>query len=125
VITIAAVNKSAQRIGYSAQGPGMFAQRKPDLAAYSHIYAHFGPGRPGGGGAGTFDNGTSAATPLAVGVAALLLQAFPGVPPQGLKRALTSSAWRSGGSGWDRDYGHGVIDALSAWNYLKGQALTS
>ncbi len=120
VITVAAVNKVGKRLGYSAQGPGMFAARKPDIASYSHFYAHLGPKRPAGGGAKSFDSGTSAATPLAVGVAALLMQAFPKTTPAQLKAALLTSAWRSGASsGWNRDYGYGIIDAFSAWTYLR------
>lgn len=48
VITIAAVNSHHERIGYSSQGPAMFAAPKPDLACYSHFFGNFGPGRPGG-----------------------------------------------------------------------------
>ncbi len=38
VITVAAVNSRHERIGYSSQGPGMFEQSKPDIAAYSHLF---------------------------------------------------------------------------------------
>jgi hypothetical protein len=67
VITVAAVNSVRERIGHSSQGPGMFDPRKPDISAYSHFFGNFGPGRPGGTQKAPFDNGTSAATPLAAG----------------------------------------------------------
>jgi serine protease AprX len=111
-ITVAAVNKDAARIGYSSQGPGMYHPDKPDLAAYSHFFGNFGPGRPGGV-AQPFDNGTSAASPRASGVGALLLGARPGTGPAKLKEALMKSA--NGGAGaWDAELGAGVIHAPSA-----------
>jgi serine protease AprX len=113
VITIAAVNSEHERIGYSSQGPGMFERTKPDLAAYSHILGNFGPGRPGGT-AQPFDNGTSAATPVAAGVAALLLSAFPDVTPDQLLAALVSGAARTGEADWDPDFGRGVVNAAGA-----------
>jgi serine protease AprX len=119
VITIAAVNSLRERIGYSSQGPGLFEQQKPDLACYSHIFANFGEGRPGGTVV-DFDSGTSAATPVAVGVAALLLHAFKTLTPAALKAALIDSAVKVGGAtGWDRDFGHGVIDAGAAFELLS------
>lgn len=123
VITIAAVNQFDDRIGYSSQGPGMFFQEKPDLAAFSHIFANFGPGRPAGGDASTFDNGTSAATPVAAGAAAALMSAFPGISPQQLKTALMSTARESSaGSGWNRDFGVGILDVGAAFAALPGSA---
>jgi subtilisin family serine protease len=119
VITIAAVNRFDERIGYSSQGPGMFFQEKPDLGSFSHVFANFGPGRPAGGGADTFDNGTSAATPVAAGAAAALMSAFPGISPQRLKTALMSTARPSAaGPGWNRDFGVGIIDVGAAFASL-------
>lgn len=119
VITIAAVNKHRKRIGYSSQGPGMFAREKPDLASYSHIFANFGPGRPGGGTSDDFDNGTSAATPVACGVGALLLSAKTSTVPANLKAALVASAQDAPAEGWDADIGHGVISAAGAYAELS------
>lgn len=107
VITVAAVNSNGDRIGYSAQGPGMFAPQKPDVAAYSHFFGNFGPGRPAGL-AQPFDEGTSAACPIASGVVALLLSAFPGSTPSGIREALTRGA---NGGQWSPDVGHGTIHA--------------
>jgi serine protease AprX len=115
VITIAAVNSRRTRIGYSSQGPGMFERQKPDLAAYSHIFGNFGPGRPGGTAHSPFDNGTSAATPVACGVGALLLSALPQTTPAALKTALVTGAEDVPGGGWDPDVGRGVVHAGSAF----------
>jgi subtilisin family serine protease len=119
VITVAAVNRYHQRIGYSSQGPGMFETEKPDVAAYSHLYGNFGPGRPAGGGPNSFDNGTSAATPVAAGVGALLLSAYPKLTPDAMKRALTRSAVNIGDPGMDYDTGYGVINAAAAYAMLQ------
>ena len=118
VITIAAVNSRHERIGYSSQGPGMFEREKPDLSAYSHLFANFGPGRPGGDTQTPFDNGTSAATPVAAGVAALLVNARSGVTPTDLRAALVDGA-TSDGSGWSPDFGRGVVNAAAAYEALK------
>jgi subtilisin family serine protease len=119
VVTVAAVNSHHERIGYSSQGEGMFDQKKPDVAAYSHIYANFGPGRPGGT-AKPFDSGTSTASPVAAGVAALLLSVLPETSPVDLKRALLETATQVGSDvGWNRDFGYGVVNAAAAFDQLK------
>lgn len=117
VITIGAVNSRHERIGYSSQGPGMFAPQKPDLTAYSHFFGNFGPDRPGGTGT-MFDNGTSAATPIAAGVAALLLSAHPDLSPNDLRQALIDGAVNVTGADWDRDYGRGVVSAGASYTLL-------
>lgn len=118
VITVAAVNSQRTRIGYSSQGPGNFAAAKPDVSAYSHFFANFGPGRPGGL-AQPYDNGTSAASPVACGVGAMLLSAFPNTSPAALAQALVQTAINIGQPGWDRDTGFGVINAGAAYSLLR------
>lgn len=119
VITVAAVNSVHERVGYSSEGPGMFFKAKPDIASYTHFYGNFGPNRPGGM-AQPFDNGTSAATPVAAGVAAALLSAFPQLPPSEIKSALMKTAIDLGTDiGWNGLVGHGVVNAAAAYNYVK------
>jgi subtilisin family serine protease len=118
VITVAAVNSRHERVGYSAQGPGMFEPMKPDVAAYTHFFGNFGPGRPGGL-AQSYDNGTSAASPVACGVAAALLSAFPDVTPEEIKRALMVSAFDLGEVGRDFETGAGVVNAAAAYHFLR------
>ncbi|MBB3603355.1 subtilisin family serine protease [Mycolicibacterium sp. BK556] len=119
VITVAAVNSRNQRIGYSSQGPGMFEHAKPDVAAYSHFFGNFGPGRPGGTAHSPFDNGTSCATPVASGVAALLLSAFPQLTPVDIRNALIAGAVNIGPPGFDDQTGHGVINAAASYANLR------
>jgi subtilisin family serine protease len=120
VITVAAVNSRHERVGYSSQGPGMFHPDKPDIAAYTHFFGNFGRGRPAGGDESTFDNGTSAATPVAAGVAALLISAFPALTPSALKAALMETSMSLGDTvGFDSDHGQGVINAAAAYTHLR------
>jgi serine protease AprX len=118
VITVAAVNSTGERIGYSSQGPGMFEPEKPDVAGYSHFFGNFGPGRPGGEMAEPYDSGTSAACPVVSGVVALMLSAFPDATPAQLKAALVEGA----GDGWSADTGHGVVHAGASMQVMGGAA---
>jgi len=118
VFTIAAVNSQHERVGYSAQGPSLdapgFERNKPDFTAYTHFFGNFGPSRPGGL-AQPFDNGTSAATPVAAGVAALLISAFPSLTPDRLRAALRAGAIEVRAPGWDPLHGYGIINAAASY----------
>jgi len=107
VITVAAVTVTDRRLGYSSQGPGGLARRKPDLAAYSHFK---------GSGIYPADGGTSAACPVATGVVAALRQKITTKrrSPASMKGLLQRSAADLDKDGWDYDIGYGVIDAAAA-----------
>ncbi|HYT99338.1 MAG TPA: S8 family serine peptidase [Gemmatimonadales bacterium] len=107
VVSVAAVTVTDRRLGYSSQGPGALYSRKPDLAGFSHF---------AGSGIYPADGGTSAASPVAVGVAAALRQAFATdrLAPAQLKGLLQRTARDLNGDGWDYDLGYGVIDAAAA-----------
>ncbi len=107
VFTVAAVTVTDRRLGYSSQGPGALYSRKPDLAGFSHF---------AGSGIYPADGGTSAASPVAAGVAAALRQrlASDRLAPAQLKGLLQRTARDLGGDGWDYDLGYGVIDAAAA-----------
>ena len=74
-------------------------------------------------------SGTSAATQQAAGVAALLLQLYPGLAPMSVKNILEDSArdvtvgknYQNvyAGPGWDPATGFGLIDGQAAVDYLK------
>jgi hypothetical protein len=73
-------------------------------------------------------SGTSAATPQTAGVAALLLQQYPGLSPMSVKNILENSAQDivlgasasgdSAVSGWDKATGFGLINGQAAVDYL-------
>src|SRR5207253_964325 len=67
VVSVAAVSVTDRRLGDSSQGPGALYSRKPDLEGFSHFK---------GSGVYPADGGTSAASPVAAGVAAALRQGF-------------------------------------------------
>src|SRR5437867_6584943 len=105
--TVAAGTITDRRLGYSSQGPCARSSRRPDLAAFSHFK---------GSGIYPADGGTSAASPVAAGVAAALRQRFATdrLAPAQLKGLLQRTARDLGGNGWDYDLGYGVIDAAAA-----------
>src|SRR5439155_764008 len=113
VITVAAVTVTDRRLGYSSQGRGALYSRKPDLAGFSHFV---------GSRIYPADAGTSAASPVAAGVAAALRQRFATdrLAPAQLKGLLQRTARDVQGDGWDYDLGYGVIDAAGA---VKGLGL--
>jgi serine protease AprX len=118
VITVAAVNSAGDRIGYSSQGPGMFEHEKPDVAAYSHFFGNFGPGRPAGDDHNPYDNGASAACPVAAGVAAALLSSAPDLTPGQVRAALIDGASPTGAQ-WSSDFGHGIVNAAASLASIK------
>jgi uncharacterized repeat protein (TIGR01451 family) len=62
--------------------------------------------------------GTSAAAPHAGGVAALLLQANPSLPPADVYTALEGSAIDMGTAGFDNDSGFGLVQADAALGFV-------
>jgi hypothetical protein len=109
VLTLGGCDTNDQIVGYSSQGPSianMFAQ-KPDVAAYTHFLGSeaFGSGSP--------DSGTSAACPVAAGCIAALRTRVPfaTTPPGNLFAQIRATARAvPGQTGWQADFGHGIID---------------
>jgi serine protease AprX len=81
VMTVGAVNINGGLVGYSSQGPAALDPRKPDFCSVTHFKGYF-----------TSDSGTSAATPIAAGVTALVKQANPAILQQEVKQALCDTA---------------------------------
>jgi hypothetical protein len=117
VLTLAGCDTNDLRVGYSSQGPsiaGMFPD-KPDITAYTHFLGSeaFGTGSP--------DSGTSTACPVAAGCVAALRTKVPSntTSPASLFQQLKTTARKvPGQTGWNKDYGHGIIDPVAAGQTL-------
>lgn len=110
VMTVGAVNKDEQFVGYSSQGPAALDPNKPDFCSVTHFRGYFAS-----------DNGTSAATPIAAGVVALLKNAKPDLTQEQAKNALKSTAKNIGEPGWDPHSGAGIIQPKAAFDLLQPQ----
>ena len=64
-----------------------------------------------------FYQGTSMATPHVSGVATLLIANGVATTPDEVREALQSTAEDKGPTGWDSEYGYGIVDAYAALNY--------
>jgi serine protease AprX len=103
VMTVGAVNKNEEYIGYSSQGPAALDPQKPDFCSISHFKGYFAP-----------DSGISAATSIAAGITALLKQGNPALLQQQIKQVLKDTAKNIGPAGWDQHSGAGIIQAKAA-----------
>jgi serine protease AprX len=107
VMTVGAVNKNEQYVGYSSQGPAALDPRKPDFCSITHFTGYF-----------PSDSGTSAATPITAGLVALFKQSKPSLTQGAIKTALMSTAKDIGPTGWDIHSGAGIIQGKMAFNAL-------
>jgi subtilisin family serine protease len=103
IIDVGATDASDNLAGFSSQGPYV------DISA---------PGvsiiTPTIGGGYATVSGTSHASPVAAGVAALVLAANPQLNASDVERVLKSTAVDLGAQGWDPAYGAGRVDAYRA-----------
>jgi subtilisin family serine protease len=113
VLSVAGVDTRKRRVGYSSQGPGRLDPDKPDLSAYTHFR---------GSGVYQADGGTSAACPVAAGVVAAVREKYPSsvLSPAELRALLFKTAEDLGGSGFDHDFGWGVLDGTALAAALAG-----
>jgi subtilisin family serine protease len=114
VLSVAGVKIDKQRIGYSTKGPGRLEKKKPDIASYTHF---------AGSGVYTADGGTSAATPVAAGVVAAVRRLYPGsvLAPRMLRDLIRQTAEPRGGSGFNNEYGHGIINVPKLLTALEDE----
>jgi serine protease AprX len=109
VMTVGAVNKNEEFVGYSSQGPGALDPNKPDFCSVTHFAGYFGS-----------DSGTSAATPILAGAVALLRQAVVSATQDGIKNALKATAKDIGPAGFDQHSGSGIVRIKAALDRLRG-----
>jgi hypothetical protein len=117
-IAVGAVASDGIIRDYSSRGPTADGRIKPDVMAQGYLVASLSwmdanAIAPGGG--------TSAATPLVAGAAALLLQKHPDWSPIQVRDALRATASQSDTP--NNDYGWGIIDAYAASNYSASVAV--
>lgn len=118
VIAVGATNNAGERVYYTSHGPTFDGRIKPDVMAQGIGIATAYPA----GGDSTLDlnaSGTSFASPLVAGVAALILEAHPDWDPMEIREALQATADRSRNSGGlpDNDYGWGLVMGADAVAY--------
>jgi subtilisin family serine protease len=116
VITVGSVNANGLRASYSSVGPTTDGRIKPDVMALGTVYCASAYSSTGYG----YVTGTSMATPLVAGVAALLLSARPTATPMLIRDALRETA--SQASTPDNFMGWGIIDAEAALSYLDSSS---
>jgi hypothetical protein len=119
VMTVGAVNRNEEFVGYSSVGPAALDPNKPDFCSVTHFAGYFptvNPSEPA-------DSGTSAATPIAAGIVALLKQGKPSATQDEIKNVLKSTAKDIGPPGWDQYSGAGIIRAKAAFDALRGVGL--
>ncbi|MGA8439026.1 MAG: S8 family serine peptidase [Candidatus Sulfotelmatobacter sp.] len=102
----------------SAITPGNFSSTGGDILNKPDITAADGVSVTGVGGFGSPFYGTSAAAPAAAAVAALVLSAEPTLSAAAMRSALTGTAVDIMASGFDRDFGNGIVMAWEAINSL-------
>lgn len=108
-ISLGAVNVAGELAPFSSRGPTADDRIKPDVLAPGWDVYTVDPTTPDGY---LLVNGTSLSTPIAAGVGALVLEAYPWLTPADMADLLRSTA--SLADTPDNDWGYGIIDAAAA-----------
>ncbi|HEX9106010.1 MAG TPA: S8 family serine peptidase, partial [Longimicrobiales bacterium] len=119
IIAVGAVDSAGRVAFFSSRGPTADLRHKPELSARGVGVPHAVAGTLS---SYAVDNGTSYATPLIAGAAALVLQAWPSLSPMGIRDALTLSAPNRQA---DDAVGFGVPDVASAIAFPQGLLVLS
>lgn len=106
VITVGAVDPSGNLVGFSSRGPTADGRTKPDVMAQgASVYL------ANANGYGS-SNGTSFSGPMVAGIAALMIQTYPDITPEQIRRILRETASRANEP--DNNFGWGIVDAEAA-----------
>ncbi len=114
VIAVGAVDSGGSLAYFSSPGPTYDGRIKPEVVARGVSTAC---ASPYGASSYTTASGTSLATPLVGGCAALLLEADPSLTPTELRQLMTSTADNADTP--DNDYGWGLVDMTAALEALR------
>ncbi|WMW21768.1 S8 family serine peptidase [Methanolobus mangrovi] len=132
VLVAAAGNDCGGNVNYPAAYDSVIAvsamEKNGSIACFSNIGPEVELAAPGVSILSTYKEdgyasiaGTSMATPHVSGVVALLLSANPSLTPDEVRSILQNSATDLGDSGWDDEYGYGLVNAYDAIGYLNNQ----
>ncbi|MGV9804171.1 S8 family serine peptidase [Micromonospora chersina] len=103
VIAVGGIDRSGEHAAVSVSGPEVDVVA-PAVDIYSTSY----------GGKYSKGTGTSGATAIVAGAAALIRSKYPDLPAQEVAHRLTATAIDKGPPGRDDEYGYGVIDLVAA-----------
>ncbi|MFI7250550.1 S8 family serine peptidase [Micromonospora chalcea] len=103
VIAVGGVDRMGNHASVSVRGPELDIAA-PAVDIYSTSY----------GGKYSKGTGTSSATAIVAGAAALIRSKYPNLPAQEVAHRLTATAVDKGPPGRDDQYGYGVIDLVAA-----------
>jgi subtilisin family serine protease len=113
VLSVAGIDVRKRHIGYSSEGPGRLAAKKPDISSYTEFNGSqvYGPS----------DGGTSTSCPVAAGVVAAIRSKYSSakVSPGKLRDLVRTTADDLGDPAWDRTFGWGAIDPRPLVDALK------
>ncbi len=109
ILSVGAVNQNGNIASFSSKGPTADGRIKPEIVAMgTGVYTT----RINTLGSYTYTQGTSFATPIAAGAAALLLSTHPQITPKDLINIVKSTSSR--GNNPDNAYGWGIMNAYEA-----------
>ena len=112
IIACGAVSSTGSLASFSSRGPTYDGRTKPEVCARGVSTRCADPYNLSGY---TSANGTSLATPLVGGCAAVILSAHPEWTPMQVREAMMMTA--DGADSPDNDYGWGIPDILAATEY--------
>ena len=130
VIAVGASRYDASRAGYSNYGSGLdvmapggdtSVDQNGDGYGDGILQNTFNPNTKNRSDFGYwFFQGTSMASPHVAGIAALVLANGNASGPDQVRSALESTALNLGPSGWDNEFGWGLVDAAAALSWSAG-----
>jgi subtilisin family serine protease len=118
VLSVAGVDVTGERVGYSSTGPGRLSDRKPDISGFTHFY---------GSGVYGADGGTSAACPVVAGLVAAVRSRLPSSQagsgsPAAVRDMVRKTALERGNPGFDYAYGWGIVNGPRLSEVVSGGA---
>jgi serine protease AprX len=113
ILAVGAVASSGIIADFSSPGPTADGRTKPDVCAMGVDVVS---ANAADSASYYFLSGTSLATPIVAGVAALIMEAHPDWTAQMVRTAILNTASQT--SSPDNDYGWGIVNGLAAADYV-------